>query len=332
MLFLAACSGGSGASTGSDQTNNEANNSNTETPSNSNDSRNNEGKIELTFWTLGNTNYEELAQEYMEEHSDIVIEIQNTGDQTAHHNNLTTALSAGSGAPDLFQLEIAFMERFIGAEDKFYNLNDFGAQNVKDQYLDWKCQQASSLDGTFQIGLPTDIGPTVAYFRVDLAEAAGLPTDPAEFSAAIDTWDKFAEVGKQFTETTGKPFVDLRDLLYNAVRDQSTDEIYYSKEDGSFIGDQNPQVKKAYDYTVKAIQEGWISNYGLWQPEWNQGINDGHFLIVPGPAWMLGNIKSEGPDSELLSFRKVPATGAVPLSLCRGKANILKRLMPLPNG
>ena len=95
MLFLAACSGGSGASTGSDQTNNEANNSNTETPSNSNDSRNNEGKIELTFWTLGNTNYEELAQEYMEEHSDIVIEIQNTGDQTAHHNNLTTALSAG---------------------------------------------------------------------------------------------------------------------------------------------------------------------------------------------------------------------------------------------
>lgn len=298
MLLLAACSGGGGASTGSNQTGNNGGDSSSTESSGGSSGGNDQDKIELSFWTLGNTNYEELAQEYMKENPNIVIKIQNTGDQTAHHNNLTTALSAGSGAPDIFQLEIAFVERFIGAEDKFYNLYDLGAQNVKDRYLDWKWQQATSVDGSFQIGLPTDIGPTVAYFRVDLAEQAGLPTDPDEFSAAIDTWDKFAAVGKQFTETTGKPFVDLRDLLYNSVRDQSDGEIYYSKEDGSFIGDQNPQVRKAYDFTVKAIQEGWISNYGLWTPEWNQGINDGHFLIIPGPAWMLGSIKSEGPDSE----------------------------------
>lgn len=296
MFLLAACSGGSGASTGSDQTGN--NGGDTNNTENTQTANNNEEKIKLNFWTLGNTNYEELANEYMEKNPHILIEIQNTGDQSAHHNNLTAALSAGSGAPDIFQLEIAFVERFINAQDKFYNLYDLGANDVKDQYLDWKWQQASSIDGSFQIGLPTDIGPTVAYFRTDLAEQAGLPTDPEQFSAMIDTWEKFASVGKDFTEKTGKPFVDLRDLLYNSLRDQSDGEIYYSKEDGSFIGDQNPQVKKAYDYTVKAIQEGWVSNYGLWTPEWNQGINEGHFLIVPGPAWMLGTIKSEGPDSE----------------------------------
>ena len=131
----------------------------------------------MSFWTLGNVNYEELAQEYMAENPHIKITVQNTGDQTAHHNNLTTALSANSGAPDIFQLEIGFMESFIGAQDKFHNLNDLGAQNVKDLYLDWKWAQASSPDGSFQIGLPTDIGPTVAYYRIDLFEEAGLPTD-----------------------------------------------------------------------------------------------------------------------------------------------------------
>ncbi|MEK4997962.1 ABC transporter substrate-binding protein [Paenibacillus sp. FSL H7-0918] len=254
-------------------------------------------KIELSFWTLGNVNYEDLAKEYTKEHPNITIKVQNTGDQTAHHNNLTTALSAGSGAPDIFQLEIGFMERFINAQDKFYNLNDLGAKDIQANYLDWKWKQASSVDGSFQLGLPTDIGPTVVYYRTDLAEEAGLPSDSEGFGAAIDTWDKFAAVAKAFKEKTGKPFVDLTDLTFNALRDQSADEIYFSKADGSFIGDTNPQVKKAYDFTVKGIQEGWISNVMLWSPEWGQGMNDGSFAVVMGPAWMAGNVKSNAPDS-----------------------------------
>lgn len=189
------------------------------------------------------------------------------------------------------------MERFINATDKFYNLNDLGAKDVAGQYLDWKWKQATSVDGSFQIGLPTDIGPTVAYYRVDLLEAAGLPTDPDEFGQMIDTWDKFAAVGKAFTEKTGKKFTDLKDLIYNAVRDQATDEIYFSKADNSFIGDTNPQVKKAYDFTLKGIQEGWLGTWGLWSPEWGQATNVGDFAVMLAPAWMGGNTKSNAPDS-----------------------------------
>ncbi len=254
-------------------------------------------KVELSFWTLGNVNYEELANQYTKEHPNVTIKIQNTGDQTAHHNNLTTALSAGSGAPDIFQLEIGFMERFLSAQDKFYNLNDYGAKDIQANYLDWKWKQASSVDGSFQLGLPTDIGPTVVYYRTDLAKKAGLPEDPDGFGAAIDTWDKFATVAKAYKDKIGKPFVDLTDLTYNALRDQSNDEIYFSKADGKFIGDTNPQVKKAYDFTVKGIQEGWISNFMLWSPEWGQGMNDGSFAVIMGPAWMAGNIKSNAPDT-----------------------------------
>ncbi|MEI0739588.1 extracellular solute-binding protein [Paenibacillus sp. JTLBN-2024] len=213
-------------------------------------------KVELTFWSLGTTNYEELGKEYTKEHPNVTIKFQNTSDQTAHHNNLTTALSAGSGAPDIFMLEIGFMERFITAEDKFYNLNELGAKDIAGNYLDWKWKQGSSKDGSFQIGLPTDIGPTVVYFRTDLAEQAGLPTDPEAFGQTIDTWDKFAATAKQFKEKTGKPFADLTDLVYNAIRDQSEGEIYFSKEDGSFIGDKNPQVKKLTTLPSKASRKG----------------------------------------------------------------------------
>lgn len=290
MVFtLAACGGGGG--NGSSSAESPGGGSSEET-GNTKEGTESTEKIELSFWSLGTTNYEDLAKEYTKEHPNITFKFQNTSDQTAHHNNLTTALSAGSGAPDIFQLEIAFMERFINNQDKFYNLYDLGAKDLEGNYLEWKWKQATSVDGTFQLGLPTDIGPTVVYYRTDLAEQAGLPTDPDGFSAAIDSWDKFASVAKDFTSKTGKPFADLTDLVYNGVRDQSPDQIYFNKEDGSFIGDTNPQVRKAYDFTVKGIQEGWIGNWILWSPEWQKAINDGDFGVMLGPAWIAGTIRN----------------------------------------
>lgn len=290
MVFtLAACGGG--GSNGSSTAESPGGGS-SEGTDNTKEGTESTEKIELSFWSLGTTNYEDLAKEYTKEHPNITFKFQNTSDQTAHHNNLTTALSAGSGAPDIFQLEIAFMERFINNQDKFYNLYDLGAKDLEGNYLEWKWKQATSVDGSFQLGLPTDIGPTVVYYRTDLAEQAGLPTDPDGFSAAIDSWDKFASVAKDFTDKTGKPFADLTDLVYNGVRDQSPDQIYFNKEDGSFIGDTNPQVRKAYDFTVKGIQEGWIGNWILWSPEWQKAINDGDFGVMLGPAWIAGTIRN----------------------------------------
>ncbi|KOP65002.1 sugar transporter [Bacillus sp. FJAT-18019] len=291
MVFtLAACGGGGG--NGSSTAESPGGGSSSEGTDNTKEGTESTEKIELSFWSLGTTNYEDLAKEYTKEHPNITFKFQNTSDQTAHHNNLTTALSAGSGAPDIFQLEIAFMERYINNQDKFYNLYDLGAKDLESNYLEWKWKQATSVDGSFQLGLPTDIGPTVVYYRTDLAEQAGLPTDPDGFSTAIDSWDKFASVAKDFTSKTGKPFADLTDLVYNGVRDQSPDQIYFNKEDGSFIGDTNPQVRKAYDFTVKGIQEGWIGNWILWSPEWQKAINDGDFGVMLGPAWIAGTIRN----------------------------------------
>lgn len=255
-------------------------------------------KVELTFWSLGANGYDELISEWNAANPDIQVKNQNTGDQTVHHNNLLTALSAGSGAPDIFHLEIGFMEKFIGATDKFYNLYDLGAKDIESNYLGWKWQQATSPDGSFQLGLPTDVGPTVVYYRTDVVEKGGLPTDPEKFGETISTWDKFAQVAKAYTDKTGIPFADSTSLLFNALRDQSTDEIYYSKADGSFIGDTNPQVKKAFDFTVKAIKEGWVGKADLWANDWNAGFGDGKFATVLGPAWMKASVMENAGDSK----------------------------------
>lgn len=101
---LAACGGNNNAGNNGGKENAGNNASSTNTPAAEETSKPAE-KVELSFWTLGNVNYEELANEYTKEHPNVTIKIQNTGDQTAHHNNLTTALSAGSGAPTFSNLK-----------------------------------------------------------------------------------------------------------------------------------------------------------------------------------------------------------------------------------
>jgi len=256
-----------------------------------------ESAIELSFWTFGNTNYEELAQEYMVKYPHIRIHIRNTGDLVAHHNQLTAALAAGTGAPDIFQLDIEFVERFIHAEDGFHNLNDLGAQRLRNQYLDWIWAEGASADGSFQFGLPADIGPMVVYYRTDLVEQAGLPSDPASFSEAIHTWNNFTQVARLFKDQTGQPFVDSWEVIFRAVRDQADGEIYYSQADHSFIGDRNLRVRQAYDLAALGIQEGWISSAVPESEAWVQGLNDGSFAVVPGPVWLLESIKNHAPDT-----------------------------------
>src|SRR5699024_10945639 len=152
--------------------------------------------VELTFWTYGSTGYDVLVDEYMADHPNVKINI-NEGEMEDMLNNLFTSISAGSGSPDIALVEVSQIDKFLQAQDQFHNLNDYGAQDEADHFLDWKWAQAQSVDGSFQIGLPTDIGPTTMFFRSDVMEEAGLPTDPEELAAEISTWDDYYEAAKQ---------------------------------------------------------------------------------------------------------------------------------------
>ncbi len=268
---------------------NDVSNSN-DVPDSSNDGS--KEPVELTFWVFGSTGYDLLAEEYMEQNQHVTINI-NEGEMEDMHDNLFTSISANSGAPDIAMIEISQIARFIEAEDRFYNLYDYGADQVEGNFLDWKWQQAQSVDGSFQIGLPTDIGPTTMFYRTDVMEEAGFPTDPDELAAEISTWDDYYEAAKIIYQETGKPITDSPELMFNAMRDQ-LDQQYFNEDDELIIEDT---VKEAYDFTTKMIQEGLIGQNGLWTPEWGSAMAEGSYATLIGaPAWMIANVKGNAPD------------------------------------
>lgn len=250
--------------------------------------------VTLNMWLFGEFGYGPLIERYHREHPNVTVKTK-VADYGAHHDALTAGLASGSGAPDIAAIEVGFIAAFKARPENFYNLLDFGAGDLQGDYLPWKWQQALTGDGSALIGLPTDVGPMAMCYRTDLFEQAGLPTDREEVGALWPTWSDFIEVGRRFTQATGVGFIDAGSQLYNAIVNQGTEKYY--RRDDTLVYASNPQVKKAWDLTMEAIQAGISAQIAPFTAEWNAGMQRGSFGVLTCPAWMMGYIQGQAPDT-----------------------------------
>src|SRR5690606_29415655 len=87
---------------------------------------------------------------------------------------------------------------FLAAADKFVDLQEHGGDELKDRWLPWVWDKATTADGSTTIGYGTDVGGLAMCYRRDLFEKAGLPTERDEVGALWPTWDDFIATGKKF--------------------------------------------------------------------------------------------------------------------------------------
>ncbi|WP_216830810.1 ABC transporter substrate-binding protein [Alkalihalobacterium elongatum] len=262
-----------------------------------------DGDVELVFWEFGNTGYDKLIEEYVAENPHVSINLQNS-DMNDLHDNLFTSISAGSGAPDITMIEEAQIERYRNAEHAFTNLFDHGAEAVRDNYLDWVFQNGENADGDFLFGLPTDIGPTVMFYRTDVFEEAGFESSPEAVSELVATWDDFEKVAEEIKEKTGKLMTDAGELIYNARRDQSTQQ-YFNTNDELIMTEHN-QIKDGFEYVANLLDKGLVGDIPLWTPEWFSGMGEGTYATMLAPAWMQGVIKDNSPEPGVWSITTMP--------------------------
>lgn len=251
-------------------------------------------KITLNMWLFTGTGMETFIEQYQKDHPNIKVIIQQQ-EYADHHNGLMMALAAGEAAPDIAVVETGYIDKFKSDPSKFNNLTDLGGKDIIGDYLDWKRVQASSQDGNFIFGIPTDIGPMAMLFRTDIFQKAGLPTSTNEVTALMPSWERYLEVGQIIKTRTGKPMTYAAEALFFVIRGQG--EKQYFDDKGNLIADTNPDIKRAWDVSVKAAQEGLTAQITPWTPEWGAGMNNGDFATVLAPAWMMGFIKANAPDS-----------------------------------
>ncbi|HEX6033722.1 MAG TPA: sugar ABC transporter substrate-binding protein [Anaerolineales bacterium] len=158
------------------------------------------GKVTLWMWkaahdTLINSG---VLDKFKEEYPDVEVEVVEYAPADVYQK-LPLALQAGTGAPDISLVENSHLAQIVSLG----GLTDMTEWVTP--YLDkmnaYKWADAK-LDDKYY-AMPWDSGPVVLYYRRDVFEAAGLPSDPESVSEAVSTWDKYFDVCQTIMEKTG---------------------------------------------------------------------------------------------------------------------------------
>jgi cellobiose transport system substrate-binding protein len=237
---------------------------------------------------------DKLYAKYEQAHPNVTIKATNidTGDNALV--DWKTKQAAGSGLPDVQAVEEGWLGQVMKVSDSFTDLRDYGADQVKDRWVPWKLAQGTDPEGRI-IGYGTDIGPEGLCYNRALFDKAGLPSDRAEIAALFGgeeaSWEKFFEVGKQYTDQTGKAFYDQSGFVWNAMVNQQP-EGYYTR-DGQLNVEGNATLQGLWTQLGTGAQNGLSANQNQW--DWGKGkaFVDGSFATFVCPGWMLGVVKGQ---------------------------------------
>jgi multiple sugar transport system substrate-binding protein len=334
-MLAAACSGSSSPNKTPDATGSASSSaasvapSSPSTPASPAQSTNGQ-KVTLTFWTWLPKMDQEVTL-FEQSHPDITIQVVNAGQGAADYQKLRTAFKAGSGAPDLAQVEYQVLPSFEVTKN-LTDISGYGAAGVKADYAASTWSQVTQGNAIYAI--PQDIGPMGLVYRKDIFTKYNI--------AVPKTWDEFATAAQQLHAADPKISItdlppgdpgEIEGLFWQAGAQhfslQGSDSLKVS------IDDQATQrvaqywqnlIAKNYvatdaDFTdqwYKALSTGtyatWIT--AAWGPLFLQGIakgTDGDWAVAPLPAWTAGQASSAmwgGSTTAVTSQSKHPKEAA----------------------
>lgn len=220
---------------------------------------------------------------------DITVNLENAGQGGAHYTKVRTALKAGSGAPDVMQLEYQYVSSFVQTGD-LLDLSNYGGNDVKDQFTPWVWAQVSNADKVYAI--PQDAGPMGNLYRDDLLTKAGITKAP-------ETWDDYAAAATAVKASTGSYMSNLAPnepgafmgLLWQA----GAKPFGFDGDKTVSINVNNAASQKVAAYWQDLIQKDAVSVDPDFTDGWYQGLAKGTYAgwltAAWGPLFLQGTAK-----------------------------------------
>lgn len=136
--------------------------------------------VKLTFWAwvpgMGRA-----VTEFNKTHPGICVTQEDVGAGDPEYVAITNALKAGSGAPDVAEVEYDELPSFV-ITHSVLNLTPYGAAKYKSDFVPWAWQEVSQ--GSAVYAIPGDSGPMAFYYNSALLSKYHI-TPPS-------TWAQFA--------------------------------------------------------------------------------------------------------------------------------------------
>jgi multiple sugar transport system substrate-binding protein len=232
----------------------------------------------LTMWTWVAGLDAEVAL-FEKKYPKIKVNVVNGGQGSAEYTKLRTALTAGKDAPDLAQIEFQEVPAFATTGD-LLDLTPYGANNVKDKFVDWTWAQVA-LNGKVY-AIPQDTGPMGMLYRADIFQKYGIEVPK--------TWDDFAAAARKLH--AANPSITLTNIAPNdggafmGLGWQARSHPFVSAPGNKLtIALNDPGAKKVAGYWTPLIKEGVVSADPDFADSWYQGLANGKYATWITAAW-----------------------------------------------
>lgn len=244
-------------------------------------------KTKITYWTWWN--FDAGVELFEQSHPDIEVEVVQMGPWDLH-DKLLVSLASGVGAPDVAQLVIRRFDAY-SRTNTLVDLTPYVA-DLKDDYApaQWNLTQ---YDGKTW-GLPTDVGPSVLFYRSDIMAEHGI-------DGQFATWDDYIEAGKkvsdgyQYMLPVFSPSGQWGVANFFMYLQSRGGNVY--TEDGQVIRD-NPLLKDTLQWYYDLVDKHEIGYpVPFFTPQFWAGFESGRLVTYPThiPEG-VGNLPNFAPD------------------------------------
>lgn len=244
------------------------------------------GKI--TYWTWLESAKDQAAA-FEELYPNVDIEVVNAGTNVDQYTAMQNAILAGSGAPDIAQVEYYAIPQFALNGD-LVDLNDYGFGELEDRFTPGPWSGVSFGDGLW--GLPQDSGPMAMLYNQSLFDQHGIQVPT--------TWDEFIEAAR--TIHKADPSVYL--VADNGDAGFTTSMIWQAggrpfQVDGTNleVDLQDEGTKRFADTWNQLIHEELAAPISPWGDEWYRAIAEDKLGTLLMGAWMPGILESSVPEA-----------------------------------
>lgn len=242
----------------------------------------------VTLWAWY-PNTEKVVDNFNSDHNDVQVCWTNAGAGGDEYDKFQTAISAGSGAPDVVMVEADRIAPFQ-VQDALVDLKNLGYQDVKDNFSDGAWKDVSVGDGVY--GAPIDGGPMGMIYRKDVFEKYGV-TPPK-------TWDEFEAAAQKVKDAGGPVFASFaanQPAEVTALMYQNGAEPFKydpAKKGEIGINLDSDQVKQVLDYWAGLVKKGLVGTEDQFTPEYITSVINGKYATYLSAAWAPGYLQGAG--------------------------------------
>ncbi|MFI1658210.1 ABC transporter substrate-binding protein [Streptomyces sp. NPDC020472] len=239
------------------------------------------GKITVWAWE---PTLKKVAEDFEKKYPKVDVELVNAGTGDKQYTALQNAIAAGSGAPDVAQVEYYALGQFtIGKSVE--DLTPYGAQKYGTSFTSGPWNAVAEDKAIY--ALPMDSGPMAFFYNKKVFDKHGIKVPT--------TWDEYVEAARALHKADPKIFItnDTGDAgATTSMIWQAGGRPYQS--DGTDVtidfGDEGTQKYAAT--WQKLLDEKLVAPVSSWSDAWYKGLADGSIATLSIGAWMPANFTS----------------------------------------